>query len=129
MRWIMFAALLLGVFGAQAQRPVSVDNRRPNACETIVSGQELNPYAYVFRDHCRQIDAQSKQQIAKIYGRPQPSRRVLSVPAHGSPESKRLRISCIDGLVMLRIRGGWEQAVDEDRRYYRCRDAPESKGR
>ena len=127
MRWIIFFALLFSVVDARSQRQVSVDNRRADACETIISGQELNPYAYVFRDHCRQVDAQSKQQIAKIYGRPQPSRRVLSVPAHGSAESKRLRISCIDGLVMLRIKGGWEQALDDDRRYYRCRDATESK--
>jgi hypothetical protein len=26
------------------------------------------------------------------------------------------------GLVMLRIKNGWEQALDADRRYYTCRD-------
>ena len=54
-------------------------------------------------------------------GRPQPSTKVLSVPAHGTEQAKRYGVACMGGLVMLRIKNGWQQALDNERRYFTCR--------
>ncbi len=114
--------LLLGCSAVHAQRAISIDGRTPHTCESIVSGQPWNPYAYIGREHCYQSDDRYKQQVARIYGKPEPSLRVLSVPAHGTPDAKRYGVACMGGLVMLRLKNGWQQALDSDRRYYRCRD-------
>lgn len=123
MRRIAIVAMLLMASSAQAQKGLSVDNRPRHSCEAVVRGQELNPYAYLFRDHCYRSDDRYKQTVAKIYGRPQPSLTVLAAPMHGSPDAKRYGVACIGGLVMIRIKNGWEQALDKERRYYRCRSA------
>ena len=120
MRRIVIGATLLVVGSVQAQKGTSVDNRPSHSCESIVRGQELNPYAYIFRNHCYQSDARYQQTVAKIYGRPQPSLDVARVPAHGTAEAKKWGVACMGGLVMLRIKNGWSQALDKDRRYYRC---------
>lgn len=106
---------------AQAKRYGDISYARPNDCSIITKQNPGNPYAYLFRDHCEQSDARTKQTIAKIMGRPQPSTKVLSIPTHGTAQAKRYGVACMGGLVMLRIRNGWEQALDSDRRYYTCR--------
>ena len=107
----------------QARGSLDVDNRRGNGCDSITAQQPMNPYAYIMREHCHQSDARYKQAVAKIYGRPEPSLKVLFVPAHGSPDAKRYGVACVGGLVLVRVKNGWEQALDANRRYYRCRDA------
>lgn len=123
MRW--FAAAVLLMIGtsalAQSSRYGDVSYHQPQGCSIITEQNKLNPYAYLFRDHCERVNAISKQSTARILGRPQPSRRVLTVPAHGSDEAKRLGVACMGGLVMLHIKNGWEQALDDDHRYYTCR--------
>jgi hypothetical protein len=117
-----FLALLLPLIAsAQTKRYGDISYAQPQDCSVITSQQPANPYAYLFRNYCEQSDARLKQSIAKIYGRPQPSTTVLTVPAHGTPEAKRYGVACMGGVVMLRIKNGWEQALDADRRYYSCR--------
>lgn len=127
MRIVLVVTAALAVFPffahGQARGSLDVDNRRGNGCDSITAQQPINPYAYIMREHCHQSDARYKQAVAKIYGRPEPSLRVLSVPAHGSSDAKRYGVACINGLVMVRIKNGWNQALDADRRYLRCRDA------
>ncbi len=106
---------------AQSKRYGDISDAQPQDCSIITRQNPGNPYAYLFRDHCEQSGARLKQSIAQIYGRPQPSTKVLSVPAHGTPEAKRHGVACMGGLVMLRIRNGWQQALDTERRYYTCR--------
>lgn len=47
---------------------------------------------------------------------------MLNVPAHGTDEARRLGVACMGGLVMLRIENGWQQALDDEHRYYTCRE-------
>lgn len=123
MRWIAGIAMLMLAPHAWAQsaRYGDVSYHQPQDCSVIVERNRANPYAYLFRDHCERVDAISKQSTARILGRPQPSQRVLSVPAHGMDEAKRTGVACMAGLVMLRIENGWQQALDKDHRYYTCR--------
>lgn len=106
---------------AQSSRYGDLSYQRPQDCSSITEQNKLNPYAYLFRDHCERVDARTKQTTARILGRPQPSQRVLTVPTHGSDEAKRTGVACMGGLVMLRIENGWQQALDRDHRYYTCR--------
>ena len=106
---------------AQTKHYGDISYAQPQDCSVITKQNPLNPYAYLFRNHCEQSDARYKQMVAKIMGRPQPSTAVLTVPAHGTPDAKRYGVACMGGLVMLRIKNGWEQALDAERRYYTCR--------
>ena len=120
---IALAALLLPlVSSAQSKHYGDISYAQPQDCSVITKQNPANPYAYLFRNYCEQSDARLKQTVAKLYGRPQPSTTVLTVPAHGTPEAKRYGVACMGGLVMLRIKNGWEQALDADHRYYTCRD-------
>lgn len=105
----------------QSKRYGDISYAQPQDCSVITKQNPANPYAYLFRDYCERSDARMKQTLAKVYGRPQPSTTVLTVPAHGTPEAKRYGVACMGGLVMLRIKNGWEQALDTERRYYTCR--------
>lgn len=122
MRTLVIAMLALSLpTNAQTKRYGDIFYAQPQDCSSITKQSPLNPYAYLFRDYCEQSNARYKQTAAKIMGRPQPSTTVLKVPAHGTPEAKRYGVACMGGLVMLRIKNGWEQALDADRRYYTCR--------
>ncbi len=122
-RWIAsFFALMLSLpASAQTPRHGDLSYRQSQDCNIVVEYNKHNPYAYLFREHCEQINAIHKQSTAHLLGRPQPSKKVLKVPAHGTDEAKRLGVACMGGLVMLRIENGWKQALDNDHRYYTCR--------
>lgn len=124
MRWIIgMVALTLSMHAAaQSKRYGDVSYQRPQDCSVITEQNRLNPYAYLFREQCERIDASAKQSMARTLGRPQPSKRVLSVPAHGTEDARRLGVACMSGLVVLRIENGWQQALDKDHRYYTCRE-------
>lgn len=107
---------------AQSKRYGDVSYALPQDCSIITRQNTGNPYAYLFRNHCEQSDARLKQAFARMLGRPQPSTKVLSVPAHGTAEAKRNGVACMGGLVMLRISNGWQQALDVDKRYFTCRN-------
>jgi hypothetical protein len=121
--WIgLFILLVPLAANAQAKRYGDVSYAQPHDCSVLTSGSNrYNPYAYLFRNHCEQSDARLKQTFARIKGRPQPSTKVLNVPAHGTDDAKRHGVACMGGLVMLRIKNGWEQALDADKSYYTCR--------
>ncbi len=106
----------------QARRYGDVSYQKPQDCSIITEQNKHNPFAYLFREQCEQSSARMRQSAARIQGRPQPSRKVLIVPAHGSEKARRLGVACMGGLVMLRIENGWEQALDRDHRYYTCRE-------
>lgn len=107
---------------AQTSRYGDVSYQKPQDCSIITEQNRHNPFAYLFRDQCERINASSRQSTARILGRPQPSRKVLNVPAHGSDEARRLGVACMGGLVILRIENGWQQALDDEHRYYTCRE-------
>ncbi|MDR6990295.1 hypothetical protein [Luteimonas sp. 3794] len=118
--------LLIGLLAptlvcAQSGRYGDVSYSQPQDCSVITRDQRANPYAHLFRNMCEQSDARTKQSVARIMGRPQPSTRVLSVPAHGTDDAKRYGVACMGGLVMLRLPNGWQQALDAEHRYYTCR--------
>ena len=115
MRSVCLVLLWVFIGPAWAQQPRAVDNRSRHACESIVAAQAWNPYAYIGREQCYDAVLSYRQEIARIYGKPQPSKRVVDVPAHGTPEAKKYGIACVGGLVMVRLKNGWEQALDPDR--------------
>lgn len=117
----MALVLLPAVGMSQARRYGDVSYAQPGDCSVITRLNPANPFAYLFRAHCEQSNARMKQSIARIMGRPQPSAKVLDVPAHGTDDAKRYGVACMGGLVMLRIENGWVQALDGDHRYYTCR--------
>ncbi len=124
MDWMAAVLVLIVATGASAQtrRYGDVSYQKPQDCSIITEQNRHNPFGYLFRDQCERINASSRQSTARILGRPQPSRKVLKVPAHGSDEAKRLGVACMGGLVMLRLENGWQQALDDEHRYYTCRE-------
>lgn len=122
MRWIaaLLVSTLSGQVLAEGQPGVNLSYARSPNCVAITKQNKLNPFAYLFREYCEQIIATSKQGNTHRRGQPQPSRRVLVVPAHRSDEAKRLGVACMGGLVLLRIENGWKQALDADHRFYTC---------
>lgn len=123
MRYLLLLVGLMAplVASAQTTRYGDVSYSQPQDCSVITRDQRANPYAHLFRSLCEQSDARTKQSVARIMGRPQPSTRVLSVPAHGTDDAKRYGVACMGGLVMLRLPNGWQQALDAEHRYYTCR--------
>ncbi|PBJ84276.1 hypothetical protein CMZ84_07560 [Lysobacteraceae bacterium NML93-0399] len=117
----MMAILASLPVSAQTKRYGDVAYSQPQDCSVITRDQRANPYAHLFRNLCEQSDARTRQSVARIMGRPQPSTRVLSVPAHGTDDAKRYGVACMGGLVMLRLPNGWQQALDAEHRYYTCR--------
>lgn len=119
---LLLAGLLVATLAhAQSSGYGDVSYAQPQDCSAITRNQRANPYAYLFRNMCEQSDARTKQSVARIMGRPQPSARVLNVPAYGTDEAKRHGVACMGGLVMLRLPNGWQQALDSEHRYYTCR--------
>mgnify|MGYP003581553671 CR=1 FL=1 len=119
---LLLIGLLAPLFSnGQSTRYGDVSYSQPQDCSVITRDQRANPYAHLFRNVCEQSDARTKQSVARIMGRPQPSTRVLSVPAHGTDDAKRYGVACMGGLVMLRPPNGWQQALDAEHRYYTCR--------
>ena len=123
MRYLLLLIGLLAplLSSGQTGRYGDVSYSQPQGCSVITRDQRANPYAHLFRNLCEQSDARTKQSVARIMGRPQPSTRVLSVPAHGTDDAKRYGVACMGGLVMLRLPNGWQQALDAEHRYYTCR--------
>jgi hypothetical protein len=122
MRGLTAMLCLLCISPTVAQTRGDVSYRQASGCNAIVEQNRANPYAYLFREHCEQTVARVNQGTARILGRPQPSLKVLDVPAHGTGDARRLGVACIGGLVMLRIENGWKQALDSEHRYYTCRN-------
>lgn len=107
---------------AQTSRYSDASYQKPQDCSIITEQNRHNPFAYLFRDQCERINASTRQSAARILGRPQPSREVLNVPARGTDEARRLGVVCMGGLVILRVENGWRQALDDEHRYYTCRE-------
>jgi hypothetical protein len=72
---------------AQASGYGDVSYQKPQGCSIITEQNRQNPFSYLFRDQCERINASTRQSTARILGRPQPSRKVLNVPAHGTDEA------------------------------------------
>lgn len=92
-------------------------------CSAITRQNPGNPYAPLFEKICRDSDTHTRQAIAHIYGRPQPSTAILVLPAYGSDAAKRLGLACITSAAMRRLPNGWEQLRDSQHRFLRCQDA------
>jgi len=123
---VRYLLLLIGLLApslsnSQSPRYGDVDYSQPQDCSVIARNQHGNPYAHLFRSMCEQSDTRTKQSVARIMGRPQPSTQVLRVPAHGTDDAKRYGVACMGGLVMLRLPNGWQQALDAEHRYLTCR--------
>ena len=113
MRYALAGFLLLLVAGTAAAED----------CASITRNNPYNPYAPIFRKHCEDSDTRTQQALAKLYGRPQPSTAVVELPAHGTPQAKRLGLACVGGTAMRRLSNGWEQLRDEQHRFLRCRSS------
>lgn len=72
-------------------------------------------------EYCREVDFSMQHDLAHAWGRPRPSRNVIEVPALGTSEAKASGVSCSEGRVIRRVGNGWEQALDRERNYLRCR--------
>lgn len=91
-------------------------------CSAITRQNPGNPYAPLFEQVCRDSDTQTRQAIAHLFGRPQPSTAIVALPAYGTEQAKRLGLACIAGTAMRRLSNGWEQLRDTQHRFLRCRD-------
>jgi hypothetical protein len=89
-------------------------------CSVITKQNPNNPYAPLFEKICQDSDTRTRQAIAHIYGRPQPSTAIVALPAYGSDAAKRLGFACISGTAMRRLPNGWDQLRDDQHRFLRC---------
>lgn len=106
---ILILCLALSSFGASAQQT-------PPQC--FEKSAAFNPWVQAMCDHYNG----SLGRTARALGKPIPSKQVIQLPAHGSPEAKRTGLSCIGGLAMLRLDNGWSQMLTPEHNYLRCRD-------
>lgn len=120
----LLTSLPLLVFqgNCDAQQKSTVSYTPPQDCNSLkdIYFKNKSPYEFLFLEHCERLRIDLKQNVARVYGRPQPSKRILSVPEHGSTESAKYGVSCINHLVMIKTKDGWVQALDGERRYYTC---------
>lgn len=90
-------------------------------CEKILAS-DPRPWVHMY---CRELDYGMQAGFSQAWGRPMPSRTVLDIPALGTPEAKAAGVSCSEGRVIRRVGNGWEQALDRERNYLRCRPSVE----
>lgn len=87
----------------------------PLACEQY---KFTVPHWYVY---CRGVESELVQSSAKRGGQPVPSRRIVDLPASGTPDATGLGLACISGSAMRRLHNGWEQLRDGSGNWLRCR--------
>ncbi|MEB1528063.1 hypothetical protein [Xanthomonas sp. WHRI 7945] len=75
--------------------------------------------------YCEHVDFAMQDGMSRAWGRPQPSSVLLDIPALGTAEAKVSGVSCSEGRVIRRVGNGWEQALDQQRNYLRCRPSVE----
>jgi len=131
MRRIALALGLVMVFSAQAQIHTT-KQKYPNAPKPRVPTAyspkqmdcaEMTRTSPHMRDFCEAIDYDfGVGYSARAFGAPRPSREVVSLPAHGTPEAKLFGVACVGQLAMRRLENGWEQLRDKEGNYLRCRD-------
>ncbi|MCC4590281.1 hypothetical protein LL974_03920 [Xanthomonas campestris pv. cannae] len=75
--------------------------------------------------YCEHVDFTMQDDLAHTFGRPRPSQIQLDIPALGTAEARAAGVSCSEGRVIRKVGNGWEQALDRDRNYLRCRPSVE----
>ncbi|MDV7251061.1 hypothetical protein [Xanthomonas hortorum] len=75
--------------------------------------------------YCEHVDFAMQDGFSHYLGRPRPSHTVLDIPALGTLEAKAGGVACSEGRVIRRIGNGWDQALDHQRNYLRCRPSVE----
>lgn len=89
---LMLAGLLAASLACALSSRGDVSYSQPQDCSVITRDQRANPYAHLFRNMCEQSEARTKQSVARIMDRPQPSARVLRVPAQ-APMTRSVTVS------------------------------------
>jgi hypothetical protein len=132
MRAVAISLLLLGAFAPthaqlhvtrpkatpRVQVPARARTLPPLDCKAMAA-QWREPW---MRDVCEKSNYDFGTHYARVYGMPRPSRDVVSLPAHGSPQAKAYGVACIGQLAMRRLPNGWEQLRDREGNYLRCRE-------
>lgn len=113
-------------YAGPGERRVPEPNRnRPKIeslnCERLLQN-DPRPWVHAY---CEAVDYSMQDGISKYLGYPRPSRRVVEVPAIGTAEAKAAGVFCSEGRVIRRVGNGWEQALDRERNYLRCRPSVE----
>lgn len=131
--WILFL-LTLAVSApatAQVQTANGKGTARVNPSRNVPAVPQLNCDKLVRKvepwmlDYCREVDFSLQDGLSQVWGRPRPSRTVISVPALGTQEAKAAGVSCSEGRVIAKVGSGWVQALDRERNYLRCRPSVE----
>jgi len=86
-------------------------------CRKLLAN-DVRPWTH---SYCNELDFSMQDGISHALGRPRPSAVVLEIPALGTAEAKAAGVSCSEGRVIRRVGNGWEQALDRNRNYLRCR--------
>lgn len=115
------AAQKVTTYSAPAPKRVSVPSKvgppKPFDCKAMTRSA---PWQLHF---CEQLDYDvGSGSTRRLFGMPRPSREVVTLPAHGTPEAKQYGVACMNQLAMRRLDNGWEQLRDRDGNYLRCRD-------
>lgn len=124
MKTVLAIAVAVAILPAPAQTPRNLDHgAKRQTCRDLLQGAPPLPHVLAIANMCERSDVTTAQQLARIYGRPVPSDRILDLPAHGTEWAKKLGYACISGTIMKRLPNGWEQVRDTQYRYARCRVA------
>lgn len=75
--------------------------------------------------YCEHVDFSMQEGLSRQFGRPRPSYTMLDIPELGTSEAKSSGVACSEGRVIRRIGNGWDQALDHERNYLRCRPSVE----
>lgn len=111
---------ILVLFFATAPAGAQQRDSTPFDCERI-KGTVVNAFqAAVMRDLCRDLEANHVHSMAKLQGKPRPSKSVVRMPAYGSADGKAIGLVCMSGQAMRRLPDGWEQLRDRDGNWQRC---------
>lgn len=113
----MRIVILCGLLAAPAL--AGADDTTPLNCEQHMQGHPVGSW---YREFCANVEADTLQEVARIRGQPRPSRLVLDLPDYGTAEAKKYGVACMSGLGMRRLSNGWDQLVDRDGNFQRCRN-------
>lgn len=126
--------LLLSAFAVSAQTRSAtgrgIERVNPNRnvaavpkldCRKLLAS-DPRPWVHAY---CEHVDFAMQDGMSRAWGRPRPSSVLLDIPALGTAEAKASGVSCSEGRVIRRVGNGWEQALDQQRNYLRCRPSVE----
>lgn len=129
--FLLLSACALSV-SAQTRTATGRGSERVNPNRNVVAVPKLDCRKLLASDprpwvhaYCEHVDFAMQDSMSRAWGRPRPSPVLLDIPALGTAEAKASGVSCSEGRVIRRVGNGWEQALDHERNYLRCRPSVE----